>query len=236
MNCPNGHLSTSEDYCSVCGVKMTADPEPIATSEPDKSQSTVCPKCQTTQLDSNAQFCENCGHKLNEVVPKGAAQIQAPIAPMPAPSSPEADAPHASESTPSDPSTGDPPLSGWRVECRVFKDATLEESTPRGAYESSTEIVLKNPVTQIGRSSQKRNLHPEIACDWDDAVSHRHAKIELDSDGNAFLVDLGSTNGTMLNGQLISADSPVKLKDGDRISLGGKTALIIHGPRSANNK
>jgi pSer/pThr/pTyr-binding forkhead associated (FHA) protein len=92
-------------------------------------------------------------------------------------------------------------------------------------------MILKSPVTQIGRSSQKRNLHPEMACDWDGAVSHRHAKIELDPDSNAFLVDLGPTNGTMLNGQLISANHPVKLKDGDRISLGGKTALIIHGPQ-----
>jgi hypothetical protein len=35
----------------------------------------------------------------------------------------------------------------------------------------------------------------------------------------------------MLNGQLISANNPVMLKDGDRISLGGKMALIIHGPQ-----
>jgi pSer/pThr/pTyr-binding forkhead associated (FHA) protein len=124
---------------------------------------------------------------------------------------------------------GDSPVAGWRVECRVFKGPSPDESTPRAVYESSTEILLKNPVTQIGRSSQKRNVHPDIACDWDAAVSHRHARIELDAGGNAFLVDLGSTNGTMLNGQLISANTPVKLNDGDRISLGGKTALIIHG-------
>jgi pSer/pThr/pTyr-binding forkhead associated (FHA) protein len=125
---------------------------------------------------------------------------------------------------------GDPPVADWRVECRVFSDTSPDQSTPRPAYETPTEMILKNPVTQIGRSSQKRNLHPDIACDWDAAVSHRHAKIELDPDGNAFLVDVGSTNGTMLNGQLISANNPVKLKDGDRISLGNKTALIIHEP------
>jgi pSer/pThr/pTyr-binding forkhead associated (FHA) protein len=123
---------------------------------------------------------------------------------------------------------GEPPVAGWRVECRVFKDATAEQSTPDVGHESSTEIILKDSVTQIGRSSQKRNLYPEIACDWDGAVSHRHAKIELDPDGNAFLVDLGSTNGTMLNGQLISANTPVQLKEGDRISIGGNTALIVH--------
>jgi pSer/pThr/pTyr-binding forkhead associated (FHA) protein len=127
---------------------------------------------------------------------------------------------------------GSPLVADWRVECRVFQEAAPDETTPRAvAYESSTEIILTNQVTQIGRSSQKRNLRPEIACDWDGAVSHRHAKIELDPDGNAFLVDVGSTNGTMLNGQLISANSPVKLKDGDRISLGNKTALIIHEPQ-----
>jgi pSer/pThr/pTyr-binding forkhead associated (FHA) protein len=125
---------------------------------------------------------------------------------------------------------GNPPVADWRVECRVFQEAAPDETTPRAAYECSTEIILTNQVTQIGRSSKKRNLHPEIACDWDGAVSHRHAKIELDPDGNAFLVDVGSTNGTMLNGQLISANTPVKLKDGDRISLGNKTALIIHEP------
>jgi FHA domain len=124
----------------------------------------------------------------------------------------------------------DPPVAGWRVECRVFKDTGPEQSTPCAAYETLTEIILKNPVTQIGRSSKKRNLQPEIACDWDGAVSHQHAKIELDPDGNAFLVDVGSTNGTMLNGQVVSANTPVKLKEGDRISLGGKTAIIIHEP------
>jgi pSer/pThr/pTyr-binding forkhead associated (FHA) protein len=124
---------------------------------------------------------------------------------------------------------GGPAVADWRVECRVFKDPSPDQTTSSAVY--STEIVLENQVTQISRSSQKRNLHPDIACDWDGAVSHRHAKIELHPDGNAFLFDLGSTNGTMLNGQLISANDPVRLKDGDRISPGGKTALIIHGPK-----
>ena len=98
-------------------------------------------------------------------------------------------------------------------------------------YESAFELVLNNPVTLIGRTSQKRNLHPEIACDWDAAVSHRHANIELDTNGQAFLVDLGSTNGTTVNGKLISANTRIELRDGDRISLGSKTALMVHAPK-----
>jgi hypothetical protein len=33
MNCPNGHLSTSSDCCSVCGAKMSADSEPAAPAD-----------------------------------------------------------------------------------------------------------------------------------------------------------------------------------------------------------
>jgi hypothetical protein len=229
MNCPNGHLSTSSDYCSVCGVIMAVDSEPAAAGDPDKSQSVVCPKCQTAQLDANAQFCENCGHKLDEPVAGVSPKLETAASATPVESLAGPQAPLATGSNPPDPSSGGATGRAWRVECRIFKQAAPDASTPRASYESATEITLKNQVTQIGRSSQKRNLHPEIACDWDDAVSHRHAKIELDTDGNAFLVDLGSTNGTMLNGQLISANTPFKLKDGDRISLGGKTALIVHG-------
>lgn len=230
MNCPNGHVSTSTDYCSVCGVNMAAGPEPSPAGDPEKSRSVVCPKCQTTQSDTNAQFCENCGQKLDEPV-AGASPLfetAASTVPVDLPAGPQT--PLTTGSNPQDPSAGEASGGAWRVECRIFKEAGPAASTPGAAYESSTEITLQTQVTQIGRSSQKRNLHPEIACDWDDAVSHRHAKIELDADGNAFLVDVGSTNGTMLNGQLISANVPAQLKDGDRISIGGKTALIIHEP------
>jgi hypothetical protein len=167
MNCPNGHVSTSSDYCSVCGVKIAADSEQAIAS-------LVSPDLPSSELTEAL----------------------------------------------------------WRIECRVFKaNPASEEAAIHATYESPFQLTLIDRVTQIGRSSQKRNLHPEIACDWDKAVSHRHAKIELDPEGNAFLLDVGSTNGTMVNGKVIAANTPTKLKDGDRISLGGKTALIVHGPQ-----
>lgn len=226
MNCPNGHSSTSSDYCSVCGVKMTADPESVAGGDPVPNQNAVCPKCQTAQLDPNGQFCENCGHKLDEPVPPvlaGVAVTSLSGQPTDGVSKGSPVAPPISHDLTSTELTA----ADWRIECRVFK-GTSEEDPANPAYESMFELALKNSVTEIGRSSQKRNLHPEIACDWDDAVSHRHAKIEVDPEGNPFLVDHGSTNGTMLNGKLVAANTPTKLKDGDRISLGGKTALIVH--------
>ncbi len=52
----------------------------------------------------------------------------------------------------------------------------------------------------------------------DDAVSGRHC--ELRREKNTYrIVDVGSTNGTRLNGEKISSE-PKKLRDGDQISLG----------------
>jgi len=50
----------------------------------------------------------------------------------------------------------------------------------------------------------------------DTGASRRHAQIRL-RDGEATLTDLGSTNGTALNGSPIQSRA---LGDGDRITIG----------------
>ncbi|HLN17479.1 MAG TPA: ABC transporter transmembrane domain-containing protein [Acidimicrobiales bacterium] len=57
----------------------------------------------------------------------------------------------------------------------------------------------------------------------DDQVSRRH--LQFDVDGDALVVtDLGSTNGTSVNGSRISA--PTTLHDGDRVEL-GNTVIVV---------
>ncbi len=51
----------------------------------------------------------------------------------------------------------------------------------------------------------------------DNGVSRRHAIIHYQDGGDYLLVDLGSTNGTMLNGRYLHR--PTVLKSGDRISI-----------------
>ena len=51
----------------------------------------------------------------------------------------------------------------------------------------------------------------------DTSVSRRHAEIKANGDGTWTVVDLGSTNGTKVNGATINER---KLKDGDTISTG----------------
>jgi pSer/pThr/pTyr-binding forkhead associated (FHA) protein len=65
--------------------------------------------------------------------------------------------------------------------------------------------------TVIGRD-------PGCAIHLDDpSVSSRHARISI-VDGHPFVTDLGSTNGTRVNGNLI--DTPHPLAAGDLITIG----------------
>jgi pSer/pThr/pTyr-binding forkhead associated (FHA) protein len=63
------------------------------------------------------------------------------------------------------------------------------------------------------------------AAIWiDDAgVSRRHARIVVDG-GRATLEDLGSKNGTFVNGTRVAR--PVRLTDGDRIQVGRATLVF----------
>lgn len=56
----------------------------------------------------------------------------------------------------------------------------------------------------------------------DDGVSRRHAKILRNEDGSLAVVDLGSTNGTFVNGERISHRV---LRDGDKLQIGTTTIL-----------
>jgi diguanylate cyclase (GGDEF)-like protein len=57
----------------------------------------------------------------------------------------------------------------------------------------------------------------------DDAVSRRHASLQV-IDGHAFVEDLGSRNGTWINGERIQAGAR-PLRDGDKIQIGSATVL-----------
>ncbi|OYO25086.1 FHA domain-containing protein [Enemella dayhoffiae] len=77
---------------------------------------------------------------------------------------------------------------------------------------------LASGVVQIGRSADC-----QIILD-DDYVSTRHARLEADSAGGWFIEDLGSTNGTYVNNQRITAPTTITLTDTVRI---GRTQLRL---------
>jgi len=82
-----------------------------------------------------------------------------------------------------------------------------------------TKVAVKPGVLSIGRSAES-----SVPLN-DTNVSRRHAEIRSRGEGARiewFLSDVGSTNGTMLNGVKISGEQ--KLKNGDALMFGGTSA------------
>jgi hypothetical protein len=92
----------------------------------------------------------------------------------------------------------------------------------KGARKRELEVLLMKPV-RLGRSDPSQNVFPEVDLTDDLAmesgVSREHAAIF--GRGSAILVeDLGSTNGTLLNGERLDPYIPELLQHGDQLQLG----------------
>ena len=75
------------------------------------------------------------------------------------------------------------------------------------------DVRLENGnAWRLGRSSENQIRVPS------ELVSRQHALVQLMENGEYYLFDLGSRNGTFLNGTRVTI--PALLNDGDRISLG----------------
>ena len=82
----------------------------------------------------------------------------------------------------------------------------------------SISFYLKNELV-VGRNPQKSQV---IIAD-DPTVSSKHCKFYV-FDDKVYLMDLGSTNGTFVNGKLI--EYAVCLKVGDKIAIGARKYLV----------
>lgn len=91
--------------------------------------------------------------------------------------------------------------------------------------------VLTLPVVTATASPRGRfTIGREPACDMtlaDETVSRWHASFER-SGGGWLLADLGSTNGTRLNGWRVTGPMPVR--PGDMVSFGGATFVLSDRP------
>jgi len=68
----------------------------------------------------------------------------------------------------------------------------------------------------------------------DDEISRSHARISLDRSGFCAIEDLGSTNGTFVNGLRITG--PQTLSVGDTIEVGGTTLVVRELPIPASER
>jgi pSer/pThr/pTyr-binding forkhead associated (FHA) protein len=97
-------------------------------------------------------------------------------------------------------------------------------------YYAERRFRLTGSQMRIGRRSVSRGIDPEIDLTGppaDPGVSRLHAVLVAEPDGTWSVVDPGSQNGMLVNGNEIPPNHAVPLRDGDRIHLGAWTALTI---------
>ncbi len=228
-SCPKGHNSTEADFCSECGAKIMGlgiAEIPVSNHHPSAPTATAicpCPVCTTPHEEGTGDFCEICGYNFSTGSQGGVPFPSSPpiinARPLPQtqlPDSVPAPTPIASGSA----------TTRWQVVISIEPSLASPDSPPAPVQQPIT-IDLTAPTNLIGRTSQARAIHPEIPLDLDDAVSSRHAILTLHPDNSLILRDIGSSNGTMVNGKEIAVMADIHIRAGDEITLGHWTRIKL---------
>lgn len=142
------------------------------------------------------------------------AAVPPPAAP-PAPAAPVARAPRAPVAREPEP-TPAPPVAAAPRRVNPADRPWLDVDGER--------YPLMGAITILGRDDIA-----DIILD-DPGISRRHSELRVTTDGPRFVTtirDLGSTNGTYVNGERITSEH---LQDGDRITV-GRTSITFRGGR-----
>ena len=99
---------------------------------------------------------------------------------------------------------------------------TVHLRVGKGEQVRELEVSLVKPI-RLGRNDPAQDIFPEI--DLTDSMAREHGVSRMHAcifqRANALAVeDLGSINGTLLNGKRLAPYLPARLKDGDLLQLG----------------
>jgi hypothetical protein len=164
----------------------------------------ICPACQNQEL-VGALFCSSCGTQLSY-------------------------------------QTKSPPETVIYTKPRLPLDSAAETRLVQPPAASMAHVMIK--ITEsgaviplegsqdftIGRVSGTQPILPDIDLTpyqaYEGGVSRLHATLRI-TDEDIVLSDLGSANGTRINGTKIPAYTPQRLVNGDRVTLGKLQIEII---------
>jgi hypothetical protein len=209
VTCPRckNQLEDGATFCDNCGAPLTGAPQPTPAAAsplpPTAGGGPKCPQCGRPVVAGDA-FCENCG-----------AVLSGPAAPpynqQPAAAGPAAPPPSRVEQQTVQPVQPSPSSEPSRL---VIKTGP----NPGEAFDLFQEVMV------IGRESNNDIIIK------DSEISRNHARISRKG-GVYVLEDLGSTNGTFVNQQRLTA--PRTLVAGDEIGVGTNVVVTFQGPGAA---
>jgi len=217
--CRRGHHSISDDFCDVCGAKnrdvrqtfMANLPQPSA--PPSGPAVQPCPVCSTAR-EAAGEYCLNCGYdfvtgeRFGPIIPSRAPTVaQAPAA-----------APAATLGRRS-------ALSRRFVVVVSVDPARADQGMQASGWAEPWEhvVTLDGSSMVIGRAEA---AGVSIPIRGDQYVSRQHAEI-VELEGEWAVRDLGSTNGTRLNGASLIGSQLKPIAAGDVIELGCCSKLTI---------
>jgi hypothetical protein len=238
FQCPWGHQSTNDEYCDFCGALNPAAQQLVRGSVGRPAGGVVavaeqpCVVCGT-ERDGTDRYCANCGYdfEMGEPLPtppEGWETLQSGPDQAVVASSHQAPAPPRQGTAPERPAAPQPPggavpqlvlLVG--VNTRRFDDPG---SPPPPADLAERVFMIDRSPILIGRDGPGL----QIPVRGDPYVSRRHAEVVWM--GTTWGIrDLGSTNGTRVNGTPVEGSEIRPLAPEDVIEVGFFTQLRVRG-------
>jgi hypothetical protein len=226
--CPQGHPSSDEEFCDVCGREIGGAAVAVADAPPaaEPALPPAGATCQACGASLAGRFCEECGHD----------SLAAPPA-VPRPTAAEPAVPDV----PPVPADRLPETATWTATVtadRAYFNSVMAVDGPDAAgiafppYCPDRHFPLAGKEISIGRQSRSRGIHPDIDLigpPEDPGVSHLHALLLAQDDGSWSIVDMDSANGTAVNEEPnpLRPNVPRPLADGDRVYIGAWTRITL---------
>jgi FHA domain len=219
FTCPRGHESVGDEYCDVCGTpnpavfQVAGDPTDRMPSGQVTSDQ-MCLVCGT-QRDGVDRYCTNCGYDFEMGEPLVAA-VETP--PAEAPPEPVGEAPSDGAQAPQAAS-----MQSLVLVVGVNTGKFEEPDCPPPPSDVSERVfIVDRSSIVIGRESPSL----DIPIHGDPYVSRRHAEVVWLGNGWG-IRDLGSTNGTKVNGVALEGREVKPLESDAVIELGFFSQLMV---------
>lgn len=159
----------------------------------------VCPNCKHQEADGSI-FCSECGMQLIQYTPGETQRFNTPTGELGIAPKPDAPAPSPA----------------W-ISLHLLDSGQILPVSDRVEF-------------TMGRVSENQPIMPDVDLSpfkaFDNGVSRLHAVIRNNS-GNIIIMDLGSSNGTYINGTRIVPNIEQPLRHGDIVALGKLKMQVV---------